>query len=154
MSDGKTSWPELVGKSGTEAVQIIKNETGTDRIIRFIFKNLSFFKIRLHPCVDSTTKFICYNGLSYWSCSSLCWWTRQSSIGTTRWLNQRILFILHLLSINHLNKTSNNNIYTSISVKLGWIEKWMKIQWRMEILKEIKGELSKVWLILHFFYIM
>ncbi len=66
----KKQWPELVGKTGLEAVKIIKQETGNLRTLYiYMYRNLFDYLNRFQKCHDSRRRFNCHTGLSYGSCS-------------------------------------------------------------------------------------
>ncbi len=70
----KKQWPELVGKTGQEAVKIIKQETGNIRMLHICIK---LYLDRFQKCHDSRRRFNNDNGLSYGSCSCYCQWSRH-----------------------------------------------------------------------------
>ncbi len=69
MSEGIRSWPNLVGKDGNEAVEIIKKESGMI-IENKLYVKIFFILLRFEKCPNCASRVNGYHGLSNRSSSS------------------------------------------------------------------------------------
>jgi hypothetical protein len=65
MADIQHTWPNLVGKDGNEAVEVIKRESGIIIESHFLFENFFFILLRFNERPHCATKFNGHHGLSY-----------------------------------------------------------------------------------------